>query len=113
VKPVATRTQSLHPVNIDTPGKKSQLQKFPPTFDFGQGFGKAMEFQDVPGPVRKFRLYSTPPLGNVLFVLAAITKQSFEEVSKQVFPYLLPILAVIVLCIFFPSIITFLPRLMH
>jgi tripartite ATP-independent transporter DctM subunit len=55
----------------------------------------------------------TPPFGNVLFVLAAITKQSFEEVSKQVFPYLLPILAVIVLCIFFPSIITFLPRLMH
>jgi tripartite ATP-independent transporter DctM subunit len=55
----------------------------------------------------------TPPFGNVLFVLAAITKQSFEEVSKQVLPYLLPILAVILLCIFFPSIITFLPRLMH
>ncbi len=55
----------------------------------------------------------TPPFGNVLFVLAAITKQSFEEVSRQVLPYLLPILLVIVLCIFFPSIITFLPRLMH
>ena len=55
----------------------------------------------------------TPPFGNVLFVLAAITKQSFEEVSRSVLPYLLPILAVIVLCIFFPSIITFLPRLMH
>jgi tripartite ATP-independent transporter DctM subunit len=55
----------------------------------------------------------TPPFGNVLFVLAAITKQSFEEVSKQVLPYLLPILAVIILCIFLPSIITFLPRLMH
>ncbi len=55
----------------------------------------------------------TPPFGNVLFVLAAITKQSFEEVSRSVLPYLLPILAVIILCIFFPSIITFLPRLMH
>ena len=55
----------------------------------------------------------TPPFGNVLFVLAAITKQSFEDVSKQVLPYLLPILVVVVLCIFFPSIITFLPRLMH
>jgi tripartite ATP-independent transporter DctM subunit len=55
----------------------------------------------------------TPPFGNVLFVLAAITKQSFEEVSRQVFPYLLPILAVVALCIVFPSIITFLPRLMH
>ena len=55
----------------------------------------------------------TPPFGNVLFVLAAITKQSFEEVSRSVLPYLLPILAVIILFIFFPSIITFLPRLMH
>jgi tripartite ATP-independent transporter DctM subunit len=55
----------------------------------------------------------TPPFGNVLFVLAAITKQSFEEVSRAVLPYLLPILAVVVLCIFFPQIITFLPRLMH
>jgi TRAP-type C4-dicarboxylate transport system permease large subunit len=55
----------------------------------------------------------TPPFGNVLFVLAAITKQPFEVVSKQVLPYLLPILVVVVLCIFFPSIITFLPRLMH
>jgi len=55
----------------------------------------------------------TPPFGNVLFVLAAITKQSFEEVSRAVLPYLAPILAVIILCIFFPQIITFLPRLMH
>lgn len=55
----------------------------------------------------------TPPFGNVLFVLSAITKQSFEEVSRAVFPYLVPILAVVILCIFFPQIITFLPRLMH
>jgi tripartite ATP-independent transporter DctM subunit len=55
----------------------------------------------------------TPPFGNVLFVLAAITKQSFEEVSKSVLPYLLPILVVVILCMFFPQIITFLPRLMH
>ena len=55
----------------------------------------------------------TPPFGNVLFVLAAITKQSFEEVSKQVLPYLLPIFAVVILCTFFPSIVTWLPRLMR
>ncbi len=55
----------------------------------------------------------TPPFGNVLFILAAITKQPFEEVSRSVIPYLLPILVVIVLCIFFPPIITWLPRLMH
>ena len=55
----------------------------------------------------------TPPFGNVLFVLAAITKQSFEEVSRSVLPYLLPILVVVILCMFFPQIITFLPRLMR
>jgi tripartite ATP-independent transporter DctM subunit len=55
----------------------------------------------------------TPPFGNVLFILAAITKQPFEEVSRSVLPYLLPIVVVIVLCIFHPPIITFLPRLMH
>lgn len=55
----------------------------------------------------------TPPFGNVLFILAAITKLPFEEVSRSVLPYLLPIVVVIVLCMFFPSIITFLPRLMH
>ncbi len=55
----------------------------------------------------------TPPFGNVLFILAAITKQSFEEVSRSVLPYLLPILVVIILCIFFPPIITWLPHLMH
>ena len=55
----------------------------------------------------------TPPFGNVLFILAAITKLSFEEVTRSVLPYLLPIVAVVVLCIFFPSIITFLPRLMR
>jgi tripartite ATP-independent transporter DctM subunit len=55
----------------------------------------------------------TPPFGNVLFVLATITKQSFEEVSKQVLPYLLPIFAVVILCTFFPSIVTWLPRLMR
>jgi tripartite ATP-independent transporter DctM subunit len=55
----------------------------------------------------------TPPFGNVLFILAAITRHSFEEVTKAVLPYLVPILAVIILSLFFPQIMTFLPRLMH
>jgi tripartite ATP-independent transporter DctM subunit len=55
----------------------------------------------------------TPPFGNVLFILAAITRQSFEEVVKGVFPFLLPIFIVMFASIFFPQIMTFLPRLMH
>lgn len=55
----------------------------------------------------------TPPFGNVLFTLAAITRQSFEEVVKSVLPFLIPIFAVIILSIFYPQIMTFLPRTMH
>jgi len=55
----------------------------------------------------------TPPFGNVLFILAAITKHSFEEVTRAVVPYLVPILAVIILSLFFPQIMTFLPHLMR
>ncbi len=55
----------------------------------------------------------TPPFGNVLFILAAITKHSFEEVTRAVVPFIVPILAVIILSIFFPQMMTFLPRLMH
>jgi tripartite ATP-independent transporter DctM subunit len=55
----------------------------------------------------------TPPFGNVLFILAAITRQSFEDVVKGVFPFLLPIFIVMFASIFFPQIMTFLPRLMH
>ena len=55
----------------------------------------------------------TPPFGNVLFILAAITKHPFEEVTRAVVPYLMPIFAIIILSLFFPQIMTFLPRLMH
>lgn len=53
----------------------------------------------------------TPPFGNVLFVLAEITGLPFEKVAMAVVPFLLPILAVILLMIFFPQIATFLPTL--
>ena len=51
----------------------------------------------------------TPPFGNVLFVLVGITGQSFETVVKAHMPFLLPILATIVVLILFPWIVTFLP----
>jgi tripartite ATP-independent transporter DctM subunit len=55
----------------------------------------------------------TPPFGNVLFVMVAITKESFDEVTRATLPYLIPILVAIVLCIFFPQIILYLPHLMR
>jgi tripartite ATP-independent transporter DctM subunit len=52
----------------------------------------------------------TPPFGNVLYVLVGITNRSFEYVVKAHMPFLIPIILVILLLIFFPGLITFLPR---
>jgi len=52
----------------------------------------------------------TPPFGNVLYVMVGITNSSFEEVVKAILPFFIPILAVILLLVFFPALVTFLPR---
>lgn len=51
----------------------------------------------------------TPPFGNVIYVLVGITNQSFETVVSSMLPFLIPILATIVVLILFPWIVTFLP----
>lgn len=53
----------------------------------------------------------TPPFGNVLFVLAELTGLPFERVVWAVTPFLIPVLAVIVLLIFVPDLVTFLPSI--
>ncbi len=53
----------------------------------------------------------TPPFGNVIYVLVGITRTTFEEVVMALAPFLIPIFSVIVLLIFFPELVTFLPRL--
>lgn len=52
----------------------------------------------------------TPPFGNVIYVLVAITETTFEQVVKAIFPFLIPILMVILVLVLFPRIITFLPQ---
>lgn len=51
----------------------------------------------------------TPPFGNVIYVLVRITGLPFEQVVKSILPFILPIFAVIVLIIFFPSLTTYVP----
>ena len=53
----------------------------------------------------------TPPFGMVLFVLAKVSSMQLERVIKACIPYIIPVLIVIVLLVFFPEIITFLPSL--
>lgn len=52
----------------------------------------------------------TPPFGNVLYILVGITDTSFEKVVKSILPFFLPIIGVIILFVFFPDLVTFLPR---
>lgn len=51
----------------------------------------------------------TPPFGNVIYVLVGITDTTFEEVVKAILPFFTPIILVILLLVFFPEIVTWLP----
>ncbi|MCK5198354.1 MAG: TRAP transporter large permease, partial [Spirochaetales bacterium] len=55
----------------------------------------------------------TPPVGLDLFVASAITGVPLERVMRAVFPYLLGLLANLLLFTFVPIIITFLPDLLR
>ncbi|POG54295.1 TRAP transporter large permease [Haloferax marisrubri] len=52
----------------------------------------------------------TPPFGIILFVLEKVTDASLEEVMKGVLPYYIPVVTVLLLCIFFPDLVTYIPR---
>lgn len=51
----------------------------------------------------------TPPFGNVIYVLVGITEQTFEEVVWALVPFLVPILMTILVLVFLPELVTFLP----
>lgn len=51
----------------------------------------------------------TPPFGMVLYTLSSVAKMSVNEVIESVTPFLIPLLVVLLLIIFFPKIVTFIP----
>jgi len=53
----------------------------------------------------------TPPFGMVLFVLNKVSGVPVEKIVKATLPFLIPLLAVLLLMTFFPSLVTFLPDL--
>ncbi len=53
----------------------------------------------------------TPPVGLALFITTQIAKITFAENVKATLPFLIPILATILLSAFIPSLVTFLPNL--
>jgi tripartite ATP-independent transporter DctM subunit len=53
----------------------------------------------------------TPPFGMVLFVLNRTTGVSLQRIVIAVLPFLIPLIAVDVLLLFFPTLVTWLPKL--
>ena len=52
----------------------------------------------------------TPPVGGVLFLTTAIAQADFEGVVREMIPYLVALILVLVTCIFLPEIVMWLPR---
>lgn len=52
----------------------------------------------------------TPPVGVVLFVVCGVTGVSMRELVKNAWPFIALMYGVLLLCLFFPSIVTTLPR---
>ena len=55
----------------------------------------------------------TPPVGIVLFVLAKVSKLSFEKTVSAVMPWLIPLLATLALITYFPSLVLWLPAILY
>jgi tripartite ATP-independent transporter DctM subunit len=53
----------------------------------------------------------TPPVGSVLFVMAAIDNTPLSKIVKPILPFVAIIAVVIVLMVFFPDLTTWVPRL--
>ncbi len=53
----------------------------------------------------------TPPVGNILFVGVKVAQTTIERVFKPLLPYYVVIIAVLMLCTYFPSISSWLPEL--
>jgi tripartite ATP-independent transporter DctM subunit len=54
----------------------------------------------------------TPPVGVVLYVTAKVAQVPFDRMARAVLHYLVPLIAVLVLCTFWPPLTTFLPKLL-
>ncbi len=55
----------------------------------------------------------TPPVGMVLFILARVANISFDRTVKAVLPFLIPLLAVLLLISVFPSLTLIVPQYLY
>ena len=55
---------------------------------------------------------ATPPMGLVLFVASAISREKVEAIAREMLPYLAVEVTVIFLITYFPALTMTLPRLL-
>ena len=51
-----------------------------------------------------------PPMGTVLFVLSRVARLTFERTTIAILPWLVPLLATLILCTYVPEIVRWLPK---
>ena len=67
-------------------------------------FGVVVNMMAVAGGV-------TPPVGNLLYIAAGIADVSVVKAAKAIVPFLAALLIAMLLCVFFPPLVTFVPGL--
>ena len=55
----------------------------------------------------------TPPVGGICYVISSVTGVSVTEVFRGVIPFLVPLLAVLLLVTFAPALVLWLPGVMN
>jgi C4-dicarboxylate transporter DctM subunit len=53
-----------------------------------------------------------PPVGNCLFVVSAVSKTRFEEIVREIWPFILVMVVVLFVLCFYPGIVLWLPNLL-
>ena len=55
----------------------------------------------------------TPPFGSMMFTVCGITGCQISDFLKEIWPYILALVIVLILCTYFPILITIVPDLMY
>ena len=55
---------------------------------------------------------ATPPMGLILFVASSLSKESIEDITREILPFLAVEVIVIFLITFFPPLCLFIPHLL-
>jgi len=55
----------------------------------------------------------TPPVGNVLFILARVRNIGFEDAARGVWPFMIPLVGVLMLCTYVPEVVMWLPTMWY